>query len=145
MKTSILRPKYGWGGRSYRTPLRPRSKPWRRRGSGTLNADFQVILPAAPGCPISSAFCAEDVGKHDANLFGWINQLCRFQNPTGPEELSPVAGRGQAAKVLEAKARERLSRNAPRMGRVGRTRRRLGTQLARAHRFWLCAWHGSSF
>jgi hypothetical protein len=25
------------------------------------------------GCPISSAFCAEDVGKHDANLSGRIS------------------------------------------------------------------------
>jgi hypothetical protein len=59
------------------------------------------------------------VGKHDANLLGRINQLCRFQNPTGPEELSPVAGRGQAAKVLEAKAREKAEQKRPEAGRSG--------------------------
>ena len=37
----------GGGGRSYGTSLCPQSKPWRRRGSGTRNADFQVILQAA--------------------------------------------------------------------------------------------------
>jgi hypothetical protein len=29
------------------------------------------------GCPISSAFCAEDVGKHDANLSGRISKYCQ--------------------------------------------------------------------
>jgi hypothetical protein len=38
---------------------------------------FVLIRPKRmrTGCPISSAFCAGDVGKHDANLSGRISKM----------------------------------------------------------------------